>query len=84
MTWLFILRNKERCNKQMFMYLMFLGKTDTMIGRDDSTPSLGVIPCAISWLYTLIEDSKQRYIAVVQLFYFATLLCLIVGGWIFF
>ena len=42
------------------MYLMFLGKTDTMIGRDDSTPGLGVIPCAISWLYTLIEDSKQR------------------------
>jgi len=37
-----------------------LGKTDTMIGRDDSTPGLGVIPCAISWLYTLIEDSKQR------------------------
>ncbi|XP_065051675.1 kinesin-like protein KIF26B isoform X3 [Rhopilema esculentum] len=37
-----------------------LGKTNTMIGKDDSTQSLGAIPCAVSWLYNLIEDSKHR------------------------
>eukprot|EP00794_Sanderia_malayensis_P017715 gene17715-19486_t len=37
-----------------------LGKTDTMIGKDLNAQSLGVIPCAISWLYNLIDDSKQR------------------------
>jgi kinesin family protein 26 len=30
-----------------------------MLGVDDSPQNLGVIPCAIAWLYRLIEDQKQ-------------------------
>ncbi|XP_051511866.1 kinesin-like protein KIF26A [Myxocyprinus asiaticus] len=37
-----------------------LGKTYTMIGRDSSTQSLGVAPCAISWLFKLIEERKEK------------------------
>ena len=37
-----------------------LGKTHTMVGTDDSPQSVGVIPSAIAWLYSLIEDSKER------------------------
>ncbi|XP_076873719.1 kinesin-like protein KIF26A [Brachyhypopomus gauderio] len=37
-----------------------LGKTYTMIGRDSSTQSLGVAPCAISWLFKLIEEKKEK------------------------
>ncbi|XP_030642644.1 kinesin-like protein KIF26A [Chanos chanos] len=37
-----------------------LGKTYTMIGRDSSTQSLGVIPCAISWLFKLINERKEK------------------------
>ncbi|XP_019909270.2 kinesin-like protein KIF26A isoform X3 [Esox lucius] len=37
-----------------------LGKTYTMIGRDCSTQSLGVAPCAISWLFKLIEERKEK------------------------
>ncbi|XP_057208986.1 kinesin-like protein KIF26A isoform X3 [Triplophysa rosa] len=37
-----------------------LGKTFTMIGRDGSTQSLGVAPCAISWLFKLIEERKEK------------------------
>lgn len=31
-----------------------------MIGKDDSTQSLGVAPCAISWLFKLIEERKEK------------------------
>ncbi|XP_047657865.1 kinesin-like protein KIF26A isoform X2 [Tachysurus fulvidraco] len=37
-----------------------LGKTYTMIGNDASTQSLGVAPCAISWLFKLIEERKEK------------------------
>ncbi|XP_065655982.1 kinesin-related protein 10 isoform X7 [Hydra vulgaris] len=37
-----------------------VGKTKTMIGADTDNLNLGIIPCAITWLYNLIEDSKQR------------------------
>ncbi|KAB5540117.1 hypothetical protein PHYPO_G00097640 [Pangasianodon hypophthalmus] len=37
-----------------------LGKTYTMIGKDGSTQSLGVAPCAISWLFKLIEERKEK------------------------
>lgn len=37
-----------------------LGKTYTMIGRDCSTQSLGVAPTAISWLFKVIEDQKEK------------------------
>lgn len=31
-----------------------------MIGRDCSTQSLGVAPTAISWLFKVIEDRKEK------------------------
>ncbi|XP_036066479.1 kinesin-like protein KIF26A [Oryzias melastigma] len=37
-----------------------LGKTYTMIGRDCSTQSLGVAPTAISWLFKVIEERKEK------------------------
>ncbi|XP_036405986.1 kinesin-like protein KIF26A [Megalops cyprinoides] len=37
-----------------------LGKTYTMIGRDASTQTLGIAPCAISWLFRLIEERRER------------------------
>ncbi|KFQ27426.1 Kinesin-like KIF26A, partial [Mesitornis unicolor] len=37
-----------------------LGKSFTMIGKDNSTQSLGVIPCAISWLFKLINERKEK------------------------
>ncbi|XP_048394030.1 kinesin-like protein KIF26A isoform X2 [Stegostoma tigrinum] len=37
-----------------------LGKTYTMIGKDNSTQHLGVIPCAISWLFKLINERKEK------------------------
>ncbi|XP_055362555.1 kinesin-like protein KIF26A isoform X2 [Betta splendens] len=37
-----------------------LGKTYTMIGRDCSTQSLGVAPTAISWLFKVIEEWKEK------------------------
>ncbi|KAL2082033.1 hypothetical protein ACEWY4_021851 [Coilia grayii] len=37
-----------------------LGKTFTMIGQDSSTQSLGVAPCAISWLFKLIEERREK------------------------
>lgn len=36
------------------------GKSYTMIGKDSSPQSLGVVPCAISWLFRLIEERKER------------------------
>uniref|UniRef100_A0AAY4D5V9 Kinesin motor domain-containing protein n=1 Tax=Denticeps clupeoides TaxID=299321 RepID=A0AAY4D5V9_9TELE len=37
-----------------------LGKTYTMIGKDSSSQSLGVAPCAIHWLFKLIEERKDK------------------------
>lgn len=31
-----------------------------MIGKDSSPRSLGVVPCAISWLFRLVEERKER------------------------
>ena len=36
------------------------GKSYTMIGQDDSTQGLGIIPCAISWLFKLINERKEK------------------------
>ncbi|XP_003463187.3 kinesin-like protein KIF26A isoform X2 [Cavia porcellus] len=37
-----------------------LGKSYTMIGKDSSPQSLGVVPCAISWLFRLVEERRER------------------------
>ncbi|KAJ0056203.1 hypothetical protein NL108_003501, partial [Boleophthalmus pectinirostris] len=37
-----------------------LGKSHTMIGHDDSLQTLGIIPCAISWLFKLINERKEK------------------------
>ncbi|XP_035534282.1 kinesin-like protein KIF26A [Morone saxatilis] len=37
-----------------------LGKTYTMIGRDCSTQSLGVAPTAVSWLFKVIEERREK------------------------
>ncbi|XP_029808364.1 kinesin-like protein KIF26A isoform X2 [Suricata suricatta] len=37
-----------------------LGKSYTMIGKDSSPQSLGVVPCAISWLFRLIDERRER------------------------
>ncbi|XP_051815741.1 kinesin-like protein KIF26B isoform X2 [Acanthochromis polyacanthus] len=37
-----------------------LGKSYTMIGRDTSLQTLGIIPCAISWLFKLINERKEK------------------------
>ncbi|XP_038865002.1 kinesin-like protein KIF26A [Salvelinus namaycush] len=37
-----------------------LGKTFTMIGKDGSTQNLGIVPCAISWLFNLINERKEK------------------------
>ncbi|XP_073904901.1 kinesin-like protein KIF26B isoform X3 [Castor canadensis] len=37
-----------------------LGKSYTMIGKDDSMQDLGIIPCAISWLFKLIDERKEK------------------------
>ena len=42
------------------MNIHISGKTFTMIGVDDSPMTLGIIPCAISWLFRLISEQKQR------------------------
>lgn len=42
------------------IHLYLTGKSYTMIGRDSSTQSLGVAPCAISWLFKLIEERKEK------------------------
>lgn len=36
------------------------GKTYTMIGKDSSTQNLGIVPCAISWLFKLINERKEK------------------------
>jgi kinesin family protein 26 len=41
------------------MYI-FSDKTYTMIGEDASFQTLGIIPCAISWLFRLIQEQKEK------------------------
>ncbi|XP_036903815.1 kinesin-like protein KIF26A isoform X2 [Sturnira hondurensis] len=37
-----------------------LGTSHTMIGKDSSPHSFGVVPCAISWLFRLIGERRER------------------------
>ncbi|XP_028038009.1 kinesin-like protein CG14535 [Bombyx mandarina] len=37
-----------------------LGKSYTMLGRPDSTPNLGAIPCAITWLFRGIAEQRHK------------------------
>ncbi|XP_037687630.1 kinesin-like protein KIF26A isoform X2 [Choloepus didactylus] len=37
-----------------------LGTSRTMIGEDGSARGLGVVPCAISWLFKLIGEHRER------------------------
>ncbi|XP_057588371.1 kinesin-like protein KIF26A [Hippopotamus amphibius kiboko] len=37
-----------------------LGTSYTMIGRDSAPQSLGIVPCAISWLFRLVDERKER------------------------
>ncbi|XP_072172332.1 uncharacterized protein [Diadema setosum] len=37
-----------------------LGKTYTMVGRDESVHTIGIIPCAIAWLFKLINEKKEK------------------------
>ncbi|XP_059476106.1 kinesin-like protein CG14535 isoform X2 [Neocloeon triangulifer] len=37
-----------------------LGKSHTMLGNGDASGSLGVMPCAISWLFRGINEQKQK------------------------
>ncbi|PSN34765.1 hypothetical protein C0J52_21183 [Blattella germanica] len=37
-----------------------LGKTYTMVGSPEAANTLGVIPCAISWLFRGINEQKQK------------------------
>ncbi|XP_032514914.1 kinesin-like protein CG14535 isoform X2 [Danaus plexippus] len=37
-----------------------LGKSYTMLGRPDSSSTLGAIPCAISWLFRGIAEQKHK------------------------
>jgi len=39
---------------------LFAGKTKLMIGSSESPATLGVIPCAIAWLYRAINEQKQK------------------------
>lgn len=41
-------------------FYLFTGMSYTMIGHDGCTQSLGVIPCAISWLFKLINRKKDK------------------------
>ncbi|KAK3093323.1 hypothetical protein FSP39_014094 [Pinctada imbricata] len=36
------------------------GKSTTMLGTDSSAQTLGVMPCAISWLFRLINEQKEK------------------------
>ncbi len=46
--------------ESLFAPLFFAGKTKTMIGSSTSTSTLGVIPCAITWLYRAVNEQKQK------------------------
>lgn len=37
-----------------------LGKTYTMIGSDESSRTIGIIPTAIAWLFRAIKAKKEK------------------------
>ena len=37
-----------------------LGKSRSMVGSDESSKSMGVIPIALIWLYRAIKEKKTR------------------------
>ena len=37
-----------------------LGKTDSMVGSDAGTSTIGLIPTAIAWLYRAIKERRQQ------------------------
>lgn len=39
---------------------LFSGKSYTMIGTPENSSTLGIIPCAISWLFKGINEQKQK------------------------
>lgn len=48
------------CQNQQISLFFSTGKTYTMIGMDSSTQSIGIAPCAISWLFKLINERKEK------------------------
>lgn len=46
-----------------------------MIGRDDETANLGIIPCAISWLFKLIKKKKDKTWATISVSVSAVEVC---------
>lgn len=45
-----------RANNEYFVS----GKTYTLFGHDDNTQNIGLIPCALSWMYRAIEEMKEK------------------------
>lgn len=41
-------------------FLIYTGKSYTMMGNDVSAQSLGIMPCAIAWLFRLIDEQKEK------------------------
>ncbi len=66
--------NENKISKKLFVILFqyernrqnntqiypFLNKSQTAIGEDTSTVSIGIIPTAVAWLYKVIKDRKSR------------------------
>ena len=50
------------CNicKIYYFFLFIPGKSFTMVGSDQSSQTLGIIPSAISWLFRLINEQKDK------------------------
>lgn len=42
------------------MSFFFAGKSYTMLGTPENANTLGIIPCAISWLFRSINEQKQK------------------------
>lgn len=43
-----------------FHTLVISGKSHTMLGTDQSGSSIGIMPCAIAWLFKLINDQRDK------------------------
>lgn len=41
-------------------FFVAVGKTYTVLGVDDAAQNLGIVPCAISWLFKLIDDLREK------------------------
>lgn len=41
-------------------YYLLLGKSYTMMGTPENANTLGIIPCAVSWLFKGINEQKQK------------------------